>query len=121
MNTLNKILTKIAPKDKTELSSEKITLSKLSNIEDFISNAQYGLETFEDLLSDYKNAYTKASDVIKFDVNDAIIQAEGDLDDLLQDVKELGIDIPPKIKQAQKQILDLEGERKDAERRLESF
>ena len=112
MNTLNKILTKIAPKDKTELSSEKITLSKLSNIEDFISNAQYGLETFEDLLSDYKNAYTKASDVI---------QAEGDLDDLLQDVKELGIDIPPKIKQAQKQILDLEGERKDAERRLESF
>ena len=104
-----------------KLTSQEVKLSKITNIEDFISNAEYGLETFEDLLSDYKEAYTKASDVIKFDVNDAVIQAEGDLDDLLQDIKELGIDIPPKVKEAQKRIASLESDMKDAERRLESF
>lgn len=44
MNTLNKILTKIAPKDKTELSSEKVELSLVNDADKIYASLVKGTQ-----------------------------------------------------------------------------
>jgi hypothetical protein len=112
--SVNKILTK--------LSKEKVQLSKLQDIDEAIGRGLYLVQdAFEEAYSEAVSKGTLASDILKFDADDAYTEAESLLEDLLLEIKELGIDIPPKVKQLQKQLQDLEGELKEAQMKLSNI
>tara|TARA_R100001509_G_scaffold155537_2_gene118087 strand:+ start:712 stop:1077 length:366 start_codon:yes stop_codon:yes gene_type:complete len=96
----------------------KINLSKIDDIEEFIDRA-FGLEEFvEEAIDDAQVLVVRARDIVRFDMNDAIIQADQLLNEFEADVKELGIDLPARAKQLRKQIEDAEGLQKELERRI---
>ena len=114
----NKILTKLSK----EKGLKKVQLSKLEDIEEAVGLGYYlATEAFEEFYDQYTEAYGKARDVLKFDAYDAHGDAEYRLDELLQEIKELGVDIPPKVKQLQKEVADLEQEIKNAQMKLDRF
>jgi predicted DNA binding CopG/RHH family protein len=120
MNTkkqLNNILNKF-PK-KTEL--QKVELNKIQDIEDYIGTAQMMQDAFEEAYDDAMTKVIRASDIIRFDWSDAITEAEGMIDEVLQDLKELGVEPTSEIKQFQKQLEDLEQERKFADKKLDNI
>lgn len=114
----NKILAKLSK----EKGLKKIQLSKVDDIEEAIGNGFYLVqEAFEDAYSEAVNKATLASDILKFDANDAYTEADSLLEDLLQEIKELGVDIPPKVKQLQKELQSLENELGEAEFKLKQI
>lgn len=117
---VKRILTKLSENNNVK-GLHKINLSKINEIEEQIGIGQSGLEFFEDKFADAQRAFMEARDVLKFDTDDAVTYADELLQDVLQDIKELGVDIPPKVKQAQKEVQDLETQIKDGLRRLDSF
>ena len=99
----------------------KIKLSKVDDIDELISR---GLGLFEFVENDLDEAFTsfiRAKDTVRFDMNDAYTEAEGLLDELEADIKELGIDMPSDIKNLRKGLNDLEKEIKEAEQRIKNF
>ena len=76
--------------NKVELKSEKIELSVMDEIEDALSRG-FGLEDFvEEELDKAQDAMTKARDIINFDMNDALAEAEGGIDEAEKVLKDLG-------------------------------
>jgi len=118
--SVQKIITKLA-KDKSEKGLTKVSLSKINEIEEQISIAYSGYEAHEEFFEKMQDFYGQARDVLKFDADDAATYAEELLEDVLQDLKELGVDMPPKVKQAQKELQDIQSMIKDGLRKLESF
>lgn len=105
-----------------KLAKQKVELSKMQDIEEAIGNGFYLVQdAFEDAYSEAVQKGTLASDILKFDADDAYTQADSLLEDLLLEIKELGIDIPPKVKQLQKQLQDLDSELKEAEIKLSNI
>ena len=101
---LDKIYNKL-PQEKTELKSVKVKLSLMDDIEEFLGQG-FGLQEFAQVQT------TKARDIIRFDMGDAITQAEGLINDAEQQLKELGAD-SPQLDGFKKQLADLEGIQKD--------
>jgi hypothetical protein len=94
MNTLNKILTKIAPKDKTELSSEKI---ELGVVQDFTKLFEKALDKSLKISLPLLDTLSKARGEYIQNNNDwerALKISEK----LLSSYKDLGVDIPQIIK-----------------------
>jgi hypothetical protein len=107
MNTkkqLNNILNKF-PK-KTELENHKINLSKISDVEEFLSVGFAMQEFIEEALEIAQENLTKARDITKFDMKDAYINADGVLAEIKEELDELGVD-SPKYKQLVKESQDL--------------
>lgn len=118
---VQKIFTKLAKEQNTK-GLKKVSLSKLDDIDEAIGRGMYLVQdAFEDAYSEAREKSTLASDILRFDANDAYGEADDLLEDLLQEVKELGIDIPPKVKALQKQLQDLESEISDAEMKLRNL
>lgn len=118
---VQKIFTKLAKEQNTK-GLKKVSLSKLDDIDEAIGRGMYLVQdAFEDAYSEAREKATLASDILRFDANDAYGEADDLLEDLLQEVKELGIDIPPKVKALQKQLQDLESEISDAEMKLRNL
>tara|TARA_S200002703_G_scaffold154202_1_gene156616 strand:+ start:477 stop:824 length:348 start_codon:yes stop_codon:yes gene_type:complete len=112
--SVNKIITK--------LNKEKVQLSKLQDIDEAIGRGLYLVQdAFEEAYSEAVEKGILASDILKFDANDAYTEAESLLEDLLLEIKELGIDIPPKVKQLQKELQGLESELKEAQMKLRNI
>jgi hypothetical protein len=114
MNTkkqLNNILNKF-PK-KTEL--QKVKLSKIDDIEDAISRGFGNIEFFEDAYEEARSAIIKANDIVRFELSEPLEDAKFMLDELEQELKELGIDNSPKLKELQKELQSLESAIDDAE------
>jgi Mg2+ and Co2+ transporter CorA len=114
MNTkkqLNNILNKF-PK-KTEL--QKVKLSQIDDIQDAISRGFSNIEFFEDAYEEARSAITKANDIVRFELSDPLEDAKFMLDELEQELKELGIDNSPELKELQKEIQSLESAIDDAE------
>lgn len=89
METHKRVYNKLA-KEKTELNSQKIELSKIDDIEDFI-NQGLGFEEFvQEQMDIAQEAKVKARDIVRFDMNDAITEAEGLIEESQQILKELG-------------------------------
>ncbi len=115
-----KILAQLS-KEKSVKGLTKVSLSKINEIEEQVSLAYAMVEEFEQEFEKYQESYGRARDILKFDADDAATYAEDLLEDVLQDLKELGVDMPPKVKQAQQEIADVQNMIKDGQRRLESF
>tara|TARA_R110001592_G_scaffold80060_1_gene238828 strand:- start:120 stop:488 length:369 start_codon:yes stop_codon:yes gene_type:complete len=108
---LDKIYNKL-PQEKTELKSVKVKLSLMDDIEEFLGQG-FGLQEFaQDAIDEAQVQTTKARDIIRFDMGDAITQAEGLINDAEQQLKELGAD-SPQLDGFKKQLADLEGIQKD--------
>tara|TARA_R110000787_G_C13267258_1_gene431146 strand:+ start:165 stop:611 length:447 start_codon:yes stop_codon:yes gene_type:complete len=92
MNTLNKILAKIAPKDKTELSTQKVELGAIDDARDIISNFNKGEKILKDIEQDaktYMKEYVNLTMKIdKFkDTAKTIISSENDVKNIHNLVK----------------------------------
>ena len=108
MNTLKTVFNKLSLKDnKAKLSSHKIMLSTMDEIEDALSRG-FGLEDFvEEELDKAQSAMTKARDIINFDMNDAFAEAEGGIDEAEEVLADLGAESPV-LEDYKKQLQDLE-------------
>ena len=108
MNTLKTVFNKLSLKDnKEKLSSQKIELSVMDDIEEFLGQG-FGLEEFvEEELEKAEIALTKASDIIKFDMTDAYTQAEGLIDEAEEVLADLGAESPV-LEGYKEQLQDLE-------------
>jgi len=119
MNT-TKNLDKIFSKLPVQLNSVSVKLSIMDDIEEFLGQG-FGLEEFvEDAISEAKNAAMKASDIVRFDMNDAISQADGSIEEAEATLKELGAD-SPQLEGFKKQLSDLESLQKELERQIDNI
>ena len=97
----------------------KIHLSRIDDIEDVI-NGGLGLTEFvEEALDEAQVNLTKARDIVRFDMTSAYTDGEQMLNEFLDDIKDLGLDVPAEVKQLQKNLEDLEKEIDDAEQRID--
>ena len=117
MNT-TKNLDKIFSKLPVQLNSVSVKLSIMDDIEEFLSQG-FGLEEFaQEAIDEAQILTTKARDIIRFDMGNAITQGEaiGSADDTIMEaeakLKELGAD-SPQLDEFKKQLADLEGIQKD--------
>jgi len=119
MNT-TKNLDKIFSKLPVQLNSVSVKLSIMDDIEEFLGQG-FGLEEFvEDAISEAKNAAMKASDIVRFDMNDAITQADGLIEEAEAKLKDLGAD-SPQLDGFKKQLADLESMQKELERQIDNI
>ena len=101
---LNKIINKLP---KTELKQVEVRLSIMDDIDEFLGQG-FGLEEFaQDAIDEAQIQTTKARDIVRFDMNDAITQAEGLIDEAEEKLKDLGAD-SPQLDGFKKQLADLE-------------
>lgn len=115
MNTLNKILTKIVPKDKTELSSEKIELARkapsvekdLQKLDDKLRKAESKIDSS---FMSYRKEWQNFQEVIK-DVEIDRKNLEGDIKEINQSAMDLGVDFDDVkgLKEAQNLSRKLDG------------
>jgi len=99
----------------------KIKLSKIDDIEDVINRGLGLTEFVEESLDEAFTQFIKAKDIVRFDMTDAYTEGEGLLNEFLADIKDLGIDTPAEIKQAQKDLDSLDKAIDDATRKLNDF
>ena len=99
----------------------KIKLSKIDDVEEVISRGLGLSEFVENDLDEAFTMFIRAKDTVRFDMNDAYTEAEGMLDELEADIKELGIDTPADVSQLRKSLNDLEKEIDDAQQKIDSF
>ena len=108
MNTLKTVFNKLSLKDnKAKLSSQKIELSVMDDIDEFLSQGFGSADFVEEELDKAQSAMTKARDIINFDMNDAYTQAEGSIDEAEEVLADLGAESPV-LEDYKKQLQDLE-------------
>ena len=106
--------------NKVELKSEKIELSVMDEIEDALSRG-FGLEEFVDeALDKAQEEFIKAKDILRFDMTEAYTDAEYNINEAENILKELGAD-SAKLDQFKKQLQDLDSLINDQKRKLDSF
>ena len=90
-NTLQKVYSKL-PNQKVNLKAQKVTLSLMDDIEEVLSRG-LGLEEFaQEAIDIAKERAMFASDVIRFDMNDAYMEAEQLINDASEKLSDLGVD-----------------------------
>ena len=104
---------------KEDFSTHKIELSKMDDVQEAIDRAFYLKEEFEQAYDDARDKVILASDIIRFDWNDAIVEGESILDELETAIDDLGIDMPNELKQFRKQLEELESDREVADGKLD--
>ena len=114
---VKRILTKLSENSNVK-GLHKINLSKINNVQEFIDIAFSSIETFNEMFDEGIRQVRDSRDVLKFDAKDNAGSAEEELDELLLDIKELGVDIPAKVKQLQKELQNLDSAVKQGEMKL---
>ena len=90
-NTLQKVYSKL-PSQKVNLKAHKVALSLMDDIEEVLSRG-LGLEEFaQEAIDIAKERAMFASDVIRFDMNDAYMEAEQLINDASEKLSDLGVD-----------------------------
>ena len=88
---LEKVYSKL-PNQKVNLKAQKVTLSMIEDIEEVL-NRGFGLEEFvQEAIDVAKERAMFASDVIRFDMNDAYIEADQLINDAIEKLADLGVD-----------------------------
>ncbi|QDP56399.1 MAG: hypothetical protein GOVbin150_41 [Prokaryotic dsDNA virus sp.] len=100
----------------SKLPKEQVKLSKINDIQERINDG-FGLEDFiRDEIEKAQKSLTKARDILQFDFRDAYLDADELLEELENEVKELGIAEPPKVKVLKSELNKL----KSLENKLEN-
>ena len=119
MNT-TKNLDKIFSKLPVQLNSVSVKLSIMDDIEEFLGQG-FGLEEFaQEAIDEAQTQMTRARDIVRFDMNDAITQADSTITEVEGKLKELGAD-SQEFDGFKKQLADLEQLQTDLLRELENL
>jgi hypothetical protein len=102
------LFNRVADIAKEQKQPYKIKLSLISNIEDELSRGFSSYNVLEDYLSDAQSLMTKARDILKFEMLDASLTAEETIEELEQELKELGVDEPAELKRFRSELSQLE-------------
>ena len=101
-------------KNSTEVNfskTYKINLSIVDDIEESLGHAQYLVEdVFTELMDEGDNKYMEGRDTMRFDFNDAMIKAEGLINDMEATLSEMGVDLPSELQDAKKRLEELRTE-----------
>ena len=88
---LEKVYSKM-PNQKVNLKAHKVELSMIDDIEEALSRG-FGMEEFVQEAIDLANEKAMfARDVVRFDMNDAYMEAEQLINDAIEKLSELGVD-----------------------------
>ena len=107
MNTLKTVLQKFS-KEKNNLKTQKIKLSMISEIEDALQRGFGSYDILQDAVSEAQQQMTKARDILKFEMNSALLDAEEFIDELENELKQLGVDEPAELKRFRSELSQLE-------------
>jgi len=116
-----KAMAKIVEISKTKLKEDfathKVELSLMDDIEEALGRG-FGMEEFvEEQLDIAQEAMTKARDIRRFDMSDALTEAEGAIDEAENALQDLGIDSSPELDRYKQQFEELEKLIDDLEQR----
>ena len=107
----------ITKNDKQKLATHKVNLSLMDDIEEALGRG-FGMEEFvEEQLDIAQEAMTKARDIRRFDMNDALAEAEGAIDEAENALQDLGLDSSPELDRYKQQYEELEKLIDDLEQR----
>ena len=116
---LNKIINKIFS-TKEELKTHKVELNVMDEIQDALQRG-FGMEDFiEDEIAKARIASMRASDGIKFDMNDAYSEAEQLIDEADKALKELGAE-SSQLEKYKNELKELDGLSNDLKRRADQL
>jgi len=88
---LEKVLDKM-PSKKVDLKAQKVALTIIDDIDEVLGRG-FGMEEFVQEAIDLANEKAMfARDVVRFDMNDAYIEAEELINDAIQKLSDLGVD-----------------------------
>ena len=90
------------------LKQHRVKLSIMDDIEEEISRG-FGMEEFiEEAIDEAQSQAVKARDIIRFDMGEALGNAEALIEDFESDVEELGLNNPPELQEFRRQLGELE-------------
>jgi len=102
---------------KEDFATHKVELSLMDDIEEAL-NKGFGMEEFvEEQLDIAQEAMTKARDIRRFDMSDALAEAEGAIEEAENALQDLGIDSSPELDRYKQQFEELEKLIDDLEQR----
>jgi len=99
---------------------KRVDLSMFDDIEDALGRVYSG-EFVQDALDEAYSKFILAKDIVRFDMNDAFTEAESLIEDLEEELKEMGEEDHPKLKEYKSQLEDARQEVEDYERKIDQF
>lgn len=99
---------------------KKVQFNKIDDIEDELSRVYSG-EFVQDALDEAEKQFILARDIVRFDMNDALMNAEALIDDLEADLKELGVDDSNDVKELKARLEDARQEVEEYEMKVDRF
>ena len=105
--SVQRIITKLAEQEKKK-GLKPVQLSMINNIEDELSRGFGSYEFIEELTSEAQERMTKARDILKFDMIDAFNTADEYVEELEQELIELGVDQPAELKRFKSELGQLD-------------
>jgi hypothetical protein len=98
-------------KNSTEVNlnkTYKINLSAVDEIEESLGRASYLVEeAFTEAMDKGDSAYVLGRDIMRFDFNDAMGEAEYKIEEIETALTELGVDLPSELQNAKKTFEEL--------------
>lgn len=90
------------------LKKHRVNLSIMDDIEEELGRG-FGMEEFiEEAIDEAESQAIKARDIIRFDMGDAMGNAEALIEDFESEVEELGLNNPPELQEFRRQLGELE-------------
>lgn len=100
------------------LKQHRVKLSIMDDIEEELSRG-FGMEEFiEEAIEEAQSQAVKARDIIRFDMGEALGNAEALIEDFESDVEELGLNNPPELQEFRRQLGELEEAYENMKRKL---
>lgn len=90
------------------LRKHKVNLSIMDDIEDQLGTAFSMEEFIIEAIEEAESQAVRARDIIRFDMGDAMGQAEALIEDFESEVEELGLNNPPELQEFRRQLGELE-------------
>ena len=100
------------------LKQHRVKLSIMDDIEEEL-NRGFGMEEFiEEAIEEAQSQAVRARDIIRFDMGEALGNAEALIEDFESDVEELGLNNPPELQEFRRQLGELETAYENMKRKL---
>tara|TARA_R110000744_G_scaffold178174_3_gene297123 strand:- start:3623 stop:4024 length:402 start_codon:yes stop_codon:yes gene_type:complete len=102
--------------------SHKVALAAFDEIDELLGHAEYlVLDAFTETMDKGDAAFMLGRDIMRFDFNDARMDAEARLDEVKETLDNLGIDYPAEVQSAAKRLSDLTTEENISRNRFDKW
>ena len=107
---------------KTNLKAHKVALAALEEIDDALDRAQFLVtDAFVEAMDEGDAAYMRGRDIMRFDFNDAMVEAEGKIDEVKSALDELGVAYPEDLQYSINRFSDTRMEEDASRDRFEKW